>query len=49
LIGENSELGSLRYHLGLVTPNSDKCRILVDGVESLTVLVLGLIVASALR
>jgi beta-hydroxylase len=25
--------GSLRYHLGLVTPNSDKCRILVDGVE----------------
>jgi beta-hydroxylase len=23
--------GSLRYHLGLVTPNSDKCRILVDG------------------
>ena len=26
--------GSLRYHLGLVTPNSDKCRILVDGVDS---------------
>jgi beta-hydroxylase len=25
--------GSLRYHLGLVTPNSDKCRILVDGVQ----------------
>src|ERR1700757_770893 len=25
--------GSLRYHLGLVTPNSAKCRILVDGVE----------------
>jgi beta-hydroxylase len=25
--------GSLRYHLGLVTPNSEKCRILVDGVE----------------
>ena len=25
--------GSLRYHLGLVTPNSDRCRILVDGVE----------------
>ena len=25
--------GSLRYHLGLVTPNSDKCRILVDGVR----------------
>ncbi len=24
--------GSLRYHLGLVTPNSDRCRILVDGV-----------------
>jgi beta-hydroxylase len=24
--------GSLRYHLGLVTPNCDKCRILVDGV-----------------
>jgi beta-hydroxylase len=23
--------GSLRYHLGLVTPNSDRCRILVDG------------------
>jgi beta-hydroxylase len=23
--------GSLRYHLGLVTPNSDACRILVDG------------------
>ena len=25
--------GSLRYHLGLVTPNSDKCRILVDGQQ----------------
>ncbi|MDD1529778.1 lipid A hydroxylase LpxO [Bradyrhizobium sp. WBOS7] len=25
--------GSLRYHLGLVTPNSNKCRIVVDGVE----------------
>jgi beta-hydroxylase len=25
--------GSLRYHLGLVTPNSNRCRILVDGVE----------------
>jgi aspartyl/asparaginyl beta-hydroxylase (cupin superfamily) len=25
--------GSLRYHLGLVTPNSEKCRILVDGVR----------------
>jgi len=24
--------GSLRYHLGLITPNSDKCRIYVDGV-----------------
>ena len=23
--------GSLRYHLGLVTPNSEKCRIYVDG------------------
>ena len=23
--------GSLRYHLGLATPNSDKCRIFVDG------------------
>jgi beta-hydroxylase len=23
--------GSLRYHLGLVTPNSDACRIYVDG------------------
>ena len=23
--------GSLRYHLGLVTPNSDKCRISIDG------------------
>ncbi len=25
--------GSLRYHLGLATPNSPKCRILVDGQE----------------
>src|SRR5258705_7995221 len=25
--------GSLRYHLGLVTPNSDKCQTLVDGEE----------------
>ena len=25
--------GSLRYHLGLVTPNSDACRIVVDGEE----------------
>jgi beta-hydroxylase len=24
--------GSLRYHLGLSTPNSDKCRIVVDGI-----------------
>jgi len=24
--------GSVRYHLGLVTPNSERCRILVDGV-----------------
>jgi len=23
--------GSLRYHLGLVTPNSDECRIYIDG------------------
>jgi beta-hydroxylase len=23
--------GSLRYHLGLITPNSDLCRIIVDG------------------
>jgi beta-hydroxylase len=25
--------GSLRYHLGLVTPNSNKCHIFVDGIE----------------
>ena len=25
--------GSLRYHLGLVTPNSDQCRLIVDGQE----------------
>jgi beta-hydroxylase len=25
--------GSLRYHLGLVTPNADTCRIVVDGEE----------------
>lgn len=25
--------GSLRYHLGLATPNSDDCRIVVDGVS----------------
>jgi beta-hydroxylase len=25
--------GSLRYHLGLVTPNSDLCRIWIDGFE----------------
>lgn len=24
--------GSLRYHLGLITPNSEKCRIFVDGI-----------------
>jgi beta-hydroxylase len=24
--------GSLRYHLGLITPNSEKCRIYVDGI-----------------
>lgn len=24
--------GSVRYHLGLVTPNSERCRILVDGM-----------------
>jgi beta-hydroxylase len=24
--------GSIRYHLGLVTPNSEKCRIYVDGI-----------------
>ncbi|MFQ5671209.1 MAG: aspartyl/asparaginyl beta-hydroxylase domain-containing protein [Acidobacteriota bacterium] len=24
--------GSLRYHLGLITPNSEKCRILIDGI-----------------
>jgi len=23
--------GSLRYHLGLITPNSDQCYIVVDG------------------
>lgn len=25
--------GSLRYHLGLVTPNNERCRITVDGTE----------------
>lgn len=25
--------GSLRYHLGLITPNSEKCRIVVDGTS----------------
>ena len=25
--------GSLRYHLGLVTPNNDRCHIVVDGVS----------------
>lgn len=24
--------GSIRYHLGLITPNSEKCRIYVDGI-----------------
>jgi beta-hydroxylase len=33
-LGEHRDpfAGSLRYHLGLVTPNSDQCRIVVDGV-----------------
>jgi len=32
-LGEHRDpyAGSLRYHLGLSTPNSDKCRIFVDG------------------
>lgn len=32
-LGEHRDpfAGSLRYHLGLVTPNSDDCRIFVDG------------------
>lgn len=32
-LGEHRDpfAGSLRYHLGLVTPNSDQCRIWVDG------------------
>ena len=32
-LGEHRDpyAGSLRYHLGLSTPNSDKCRIVVDG------------------
>ncbi len=25
--------GSLRYHLGLITPNSDECSIFVDGIQ----------------
>jgi len=25
--------GSIRYHLGLITPNSDKCYITVDGID----------------
>jgi len=25
--------GSLRYHLGLITPNSEKCRIFIDGQQ----------------
>jgi beta-hydroxylase len=24
--------GSLRYHLGLITPNDDRCEIIVDGI-----------------
>ncbi len=33
-LGEHRDpyAGSLRYHLGLVTPNDDRCRIYVDGV-----------------
>lgn len=32
-LGEHRDpfAGSLRYHLGLITPNSDKCRIYIDG------------------
>jgi len=32
-LGEHRDpfAGSLRYHLGLVTPNSDECRIYIDG------------------
>jgi len=32
-LGEHRDpfAGSLRYHLGLITPNSDQCRIYVDG------------------
>jgi beta-hydroxylase len=32
-LGEHRDpfAGSLRYHLGLITPNSDECRIYVDG------------------
>lgn len=32
-LGEHRDpfAGSLRYHLGLITPNSDRCRIYVDG------------------
>jgi len=34
-LGEHRDpfAGSLRYHLGLITPNSDLCRIYVDGNE----------------
>jgi len=34
-LGEHRDpfAGSLRYHLGLITPNSDACRIYVDGEE----------------
>ena len=31
--GREGERDDVCYHLGLVTPNSDKCRILVDGVQ----------------
>lgn len=32
-LGEHRDpfAGSVRYHLGLITPNSDKCRIYIDG------------------
>ena len=33
-LGEHRDpfAGSLRYHLGLITPNSDRCKIFVDGI-----------------
>ncbi len=33
ILGEHRDpfAGSIRYHLGLITPNSDECRIYVDG------------------